>query len=81
MSGMIPRCIGGSEALAVFTSHWRDNASMYDFINVFTEHAKSLDPADRLHVEEKAGDLADWIVKNKRRFRNLESKVVHKPVG
>ena len=79
--GMIPHCLGGSEALAVFTSHWRDNASMYDFINVFTEHAKSLDAADHLHVEEKAGDLADWIVKNKRRFRNLEPKVVKKTVG
>ena len=64
----IPRCLGGTEALAVFDSHWRDNASMYDFINVFTEYAKSLDPARRLQTEEKAGDLANWIATNKRKF-------------
>ena len=64
-----------------FTSAALYNASMYDFINVFTAHAQTLPPPDRLPVVEKAGDLADWIVKHKRSFRNLEPKVVHKPVG
>ena len=67
--------------LCSFTSAALYNASMYDFINVFTAHAQTLPPPDRLPVVEKAGDLADWIVKHKRSFRNLEPKVVHKPVG
>lgn len=64
----IPRCLGGQEALAVFDSHWRSDASMYDFINVFTEYAKTLDAARRLQTEEKAGDLANWMTSNKRHF-------------
>lgn len=64
----IPRCLGGQEALKVFDSPWRDSATMYDFINVFTEYAKSLDAARRLQTEEKAGNLANWIASNKRDF-------------
>jgi hypothetical protein len=36
----LPFCLGGREALRVFRSRLRNNASMYDFVNVFTEHAK-----------------------------------------
>jgi hypothetical protein len=38
----LPTCLGGNEALSVFRSSLRDNASMSDFVNIFTEHAKSL---------------------------------------
>ena len=64
----LPQLIGGEEARAVFDSLWRDNASMYDFINIFTAKAQEFDHARRMQTEEKAGALADWIVKNKRKF-------------
>jgi len=41
---------------------------MFDFINIFTEYAKELSPAQKIESQEKAGILADWIAKNKRKF-------------
>jgi len=64
----IPRHIGGEQSRKVFESHWRSNASMFDFINVFTEEAKSLPPNERVVAEARAGQLATWIAKNKRHF-------------
>jgi hypothetical protein len=64
----LPFCLGGREALRVFRSHLRDNASMYDFVNVFTEHAKDLPDGKRIDVETRAGSLASWIAENKRKF-------------
>ena len=52
----------------VFTSKWRDSATMFDFINIFTEYANELSPAQKIESQEKAGILADWIAKNKRKF-------------
>jgi hypothetical protein len=65
----IPECLGGPESLAVFRSYWRDGASMYDFVNIFTEYAKSLPIAERVEVDSKAGKLATWIAANRRKFR------------
>jgi hypothetical protein len=64
----LPSCLGGREALSVFSSRWRDEASMYDFVNVFTEHAKLLPNGQKIDVESKAGALASWIAENKRKF-------------
>jgi hypothetical protein len=64
----LPFCLGGHEALRVFRSRLRDNASMYDFVNIFTEHAKHLPDRQKIDVETKAGSLASWIVENKRKF-------------
>jgi hypothetical protein len=64
----LPFHLGGQEALRVFQSHWRDQASMYDFVNVFTEHAKGLPYGQRVEVQTRAGSLATWIAENKRRF-------------
>ncbi len=64
----IPFCLGGLEALRVFRSRLRDDASMYDFVNVFTEHAKGLPDGQKIDVETKAGALASWIAENKRKF-------------
>jgi len=46
---------------------------MFDFINVFTEKAKELSPAEKIETEEKAGVLADWIANNKRKFHSSSS--------
>ncbi len=64
----IPKVIGNNEARQVFSSHWRSSASMYDLINIFTAHAKTLTPPERLQAEERAGIMADWIASNKRKF-------------
>jgi len=64
----LPYCLGGPEALSVFRSAWRDGASMYDFLNIFTEHAKTLPNGKKIEAESRAGDLAIWIAQNKRKF-------------
>lgn len=64
----LPYCLGGPEALSVFRSAWRDGASMYDFLNIFTEHAKTLPNGKKIEAELRAGDLAIWIAQNKRKF-------------
>ena len=64
----LPFCLGGREALRVFRSRLRDDASMYDFVNIFTEHAKGLPDGQKIDVESKAGSLASWIADNKRMF-------------
>ncbi|MBC8318427.1 MAG: DUF932 domain-containing protein [Desulfobulbaceae bacterium] len=66
--GCIPEKYAGEYSRQVFESIYRDNASMFDFINIFTEYAKKLEPTERVEAEEKAGVLADWIAKNKRKF-------------
>ena len=58
----------GATSKTVFLVYMRDNASMFDFINIFTEYAKDLKPIKKIETEEKAGALADWIAKNKRKF-------------
>lgn len=67
--GCIPETYAGKHSSQVFYSPYRDNASMFDFINIFTEHAKELDSAKKIEAEEKAGVLADWIARNKRKFK------------
>ncbi len=64
----IPEIIGREHSLAVFDSQYRDKVSMWDFINLFTEYAKELNTNDRLLVEERAGEFADWISLNKKMF-------------
>jgi hypothetical protein len=64
----LPSIIGGSEAGSVFNSVYRNNASMFDFINAFTAYAKGLSFAEKIETESRAGDLAIWINNNKRKF-------------
>jgi len=64
----IPELFGRENSKRVFTSKWRDSATMFDFINIFTEYAKELSPAQKIESQEKAGILADWIAKNKKKF-------------
>lgn len=59
--GLIPEIFGREHSQKVFNSHWRDNASMFDFVNIFTEYAKDLSHSKKIESEEKAGILADWI--------------------
>jgi len=64
----IPDLFGRKYSKRVFNSSYRDNASMFDFINIFTEYAKELMPSKRIAVEERTGVLAAWIAKNKKNF-------------
>lgn len=64
----LPHCLDGKEAHAVFNSHYRDNASMYDFVNIFTEHAKNQPLKEKSEIENRTGELASWIAENKRKF-------------
>jgi len=64
----IPKTFAGKHAARVFNSPYRENATMFDFINIFTEYAQTQPIHKRLEIEERAGVLADRIVKNKRKF-------------
>jgi len=64
----IPDTYGREHSLKVFNSHWRDTATMFDFINVLTEYAKELPVLSRLQVEENVGVFADNIVKNRKKL-------------
>lgn len=64
----IPGFYGGEDSSQIFNSTWRNNATMFDFLNVFTEHAKSESIKDKLEIEEKTGALADYIHKNAKKF-------------
>ena len=64
----IPETFAGKHAARVFNSPHRTNATMFDFINIFTEYAQTQPIHRRLEMEERAGVLADQIVKNKRKF-------------
>jgi hypothetical protein len=65
---VLPFCLGGHESLRVFRSRWRESATIYDFVNIFTEHAKGLPDSQKIDVQTSAGSLASWIAENKRRF-------------
>lgn len=59
----------GKYSIQMFQSYWRDNQSIYDFINIFTEYAQTKNHKERLHIEEKSGELASWILSNKKSFK------------
>lgn len=64
----IPDLIGGEHSDRVFKSGYRDGATMFDFINVFTEEAHKYEPEQRLQIEKNTGGLADFIANNKKKF-------------
>ncbi|MEH7250462.1 hypothetical protein V7114_27290, partial [Neobacillus niacini] len=41
--------------------YWRDKQSMFDFINIFTEYAQEQKHRERIRIEEKSGEMANWI--------------------
>jgi len=41
---------------------------MFDFLNVFTEYAKTCKPGRKIEIEEKAGTLAKYIADNAKKF-------------
>jgi hypothetical protein len=66
--GLIPKHFGGEHSGNVFKTYLRDSSTVFDFINVFTEHAKEHPPAIKLEIEEKAGALAKYIANNAKKF-------------
>lgn len=65
----LPLCFAGDLSKAVFNSKYRDNASMFDLINVFTEYAKEKSPSEKVEIQRRSGQFADWVVKNKKKFK------------
>ena len=68
MIALIPKYLGGELSKKVFESRFRDSATLFDFINVFTEYAKSQPLAEKLAIEEKSGALASYIANNSRKL-------------
>jgi hypothetical protein len=65
---LLPVYFSGPLSRAVFQSKYRDNASMFDLINLFTEYAKTQPAPEKLAIQKRAGDLAEWVVKNQKKF-------------
>lgn len=64
----IPRDYGGQYSSRVFKSSYRSQATMFDFLNVFTEHAKNCPARQKLGIEARAGALASHIARHARMF-------------
>jgi hypothetical protein len=66
--GLIPEHYGGVHSKKVFNSVFRNGATLFDLINIFTEHAKSQTPSRKLDIEEKAGALAKYLANNAKKL-------------
>ena len=58
---LIPLYLGREHSNRVFTTGLRDGATLFDFVNVFTEYAKEQQPSTKLDIEESAGALAKYF--------------------
>lgn len=68
----IPKVLASGDSARVFQSCWRDNQTLFDFINLFTEKAQEYsDPNRRIQVEENAGRLADRLFQNRKKLASL----------
>lgn len=65
---LIPQYFGREHSKGVFGSNFRNTATVFDLINVFTEYAKSEPPSQRLEIEERSGKLAKYISDNKKKL-------------
>jgi len=61
----VPTKYGGAHTLAVWNSVYRDQNSMYEWVEAFTEHAQTLPAEVQLEVEQGAGELTAWISNHK----------------
>lgn len=64
----IPRYYAGPLSSSVFRSGYRDNVSMFDFINLFTEYAKKTSTSEKLSIQKRTGEFAEWIIQNQKKF-------------
>ncbi|HOC57943.1 MAG TPA: DUF932 domain-containing protein [Verrucomicrobiota bacterium] len=65
----IPKRLATGGSARVFQSYWRDNKTLFDFVNLFTERAKECDDlARRIEMEESAGLLADRLFKHRQKL-------------
>ena len=60
----------------VFNRNWRNNQSMYDYVNIFTEYARrpGHDIESRIEMERQAGEFVSWIIRNKKRLKETNNK-------
>lgn len=65
---LVPEYFGRVHSGRVFATSLRDSATIFDFVNVFTEYAKEQEPALKLGIEERAGALAKYIASTARQL-------------
>ena len=71
-----PQKYAGEYSSRVFNSYYRNNQSMFDFINVFTEyaHADNIELRRRLEIEQRTGEFVNWIIRNKSKIEKQNKK-------
>ena len=67
----VPQRYGGVHTDAIWNSTFRDQNSMYDWVEAFTEHAQTLPAEVQLEVEQGAGELTAWISDHKEQLGYL----------
>ncbi|MBZ9623240.1 DUF932 domain-containing protein [Clostridium sp. FP2] len=72
----IPRIYAGVHSGKVFNSSYRNNQSMFDFINIFTEyaHCNELTRKQQINIEEKTGEFMKWVLDNKEQIKIENNK-------
>ena len=68
----VPERLAVEHSAAVFRSRMRDSATLFDFVNLFTEKAKTESVQDRVVIEEKAGRLATAFYRHAKKFMKAE---------
>ena len=70
----IPNVYGGNITQPIWNSNYRDKKVMFDFCEVFTERSQSDDYTfeQREEIEKNAGELVEWLVKNRKRINDFE---------
>ncbi|MCG8600472.1 MAG: DUF932 domain-containing protein, partial [Verrucomicrobiales bacterium] len=65
---LLPKHFGREHSAAVFNSPYRDNASLFDLLNVFTEYAKEESPERKLGIQQRTGSFAKYVAENSGKF-------------
>lgn len=64
----IPGHFGREDSRKIFDTPFRKDATLFDFLNVFTEYAKGQSPSRRLGMEERAGGMAKYLAANAKKL-------------
>lgn len=75
-----PQKYAGEHSSKIFNSYFRNNQSMFDFINVFTEYARTnnIGLRRRLEIEQRTGAFVNWIIKNKGKIEKQNKQITQR---
>jgi len=74
-----PKKYGLELSKKVFNCTWRDNQSIFDFVNVFTEYAHSpnFNIEKRIEIERQTGEFVSYILHNQKKIKEANKKYIN----